>query len=239
MKLKTILTAAAASLALAGLVACESNGVGATAGGDGARSATYGTNEMTTTPAVDSVSGGSAAVGQTAPNFTLRDLNGKLHTLSDYTEDGKIVVLEWFNPQCPFVVKHYRDADNQTMNQLAKRFKGDDVVWLAVNSGAPGKQGHGMELNKRVHEDWNMSHPILIDESGVVGRAFGAKRTPEMYVIDTNGVLVYHGAIDNNSSPNTLGDTNHVETALEAVLNGRTVPTATTSAYGCSVKYSG
>jgi peroxiredoxin len=190
-------------------------------------------------PAVDATDGRTASIGEQAPNFTLRDLDGDTHTLAEYTDKGKIVVLEWFNPQCPFVVKHYRDRDNQTMNQLAREYRGDDVVWLAVNSGAPGKQGHGMELNKRIKNEWNINHPILIDETGTVGKAYGAKHTPEMYIIDADGTLVYHGAIDNNPSPSAFGDVNHVEDALTDVLNGREVRTQQTGAYGCSVKYAG
>jgi len=238
MTLKKMMLGVCVTVAAMSLAACEGNG-DMRSSADQPRDTTYGTNEVMTIPAVDAVTGGQARVGEQAPNFTLRDLDGKKHTLSKYTDKGKIVVLEWFNPGCPFVVKHYRDSENQTMNMLAERYKGEDVVWLAVNSGAQGKQGHGIELNRNIKNEWNINHPILIDETGTVGKAYGAKRTPEMYIIDADGTLVYHGAIDNNVSPTIMGDVNYVEQALEDLMNDREVRTATSSAYGCTVKYAG
>lgn len=179
----------------------------------------------------------SARVGSVAPDFTLVDLDGKVHTLSDYTSQGKIVVLEWFNPGCPYVKKHYQDADRRTMNELAADYAGEGVIWLAINSGAPGKQGHGFEMNSNAQSNWDMDRPILSDESGNVGRLYQAESTPEMYVIDGEGILRYHGAIDNDNSPRTIGNVNYVRNAIDAIMSDSTVEVPKTRAYGCSVKY--
>lgn len=187
-------------------------------------------------PATDAAPG-SAKVGAKAPNFTLTDLDGVSHSLSDYSgEDGKVVVLEWFNPGCPFVKKHYRD-DTMTMNKLADKYRDQGVVWLRINSGAPGKQGAGLELNKQAAQQWNISDTILLDETGVVGKAYNAKNTPSMAVIGKDGTLMYWGAIDNNRGAAKAGETNYVDLALQQVLAGETVTTATTKPYGCGVKY--
>ncbi len=177
-----------------------------------------------------------AEVNEKAPDFVLTDLSGNEHRLSDYTNKGHVVVLEWFNPGCPFVQKHYRD-DSGTMNKLAEKYKDKKVTWLRVNSGAPGKQGAGVETNLEHSEKWKMKTPILLDESGKVGKMYGAQRTPEMYVIDTDGVLRYWGAIDDDSGFRSIGETNYVEKAIEQVLAGETVGVMKTKAYGCAVKY--
>lgn len=174
-------------------------------------------------------------IGEKAPGFTLTDLNGKEHTLAQYTEQGKVVVLEWFNSGCPFVVKHYK-PETMTMNKLADKFRDQGVVWLRVNSGAPGKQGAGLELNRNIAEQWKMKDPILLDESGVVGKAYASKNTPTMCIIDAQGNLAYWGAIDNDSSMK-IGDVNHVDVALTQILAGETVTTPKTKPYGCAVKY--
>lgn len=125
------------------------------------------------------------------------------------------------------------------MNDLAAEFTSKDVVWVAINSGAAGKQGAGLELNKKFKDEWKISYPILLDETGEVGKMYGAKTTPHMYVIDTDGTLKYAGAIDNNPSATNLGDVNYVRQALNEVLSGETVTTPETRPYGCSVKYAG
>lgn len=178
-------------------------------------------------------------VGEAAPNFTLTDTDGNELSLADYTKEGKIVVLEWFNPGCPFVKKHYSDSDNQTMNLLAEKYKSEDVVWLNINSGAEGKQGAGLELNKQIKKDWGIERPILLDESGQVGKLYGATRTPEMFIINAEGTIVYHGAICNDSTPGKPGDVKFVEQALDQILAGESVTTSKTRPYGCSVKYAG
>ncbi|MBD3162730.1 MAG: redoxin domain-containing protein [Candidatus Eisenbacteria bacterium] len=189
----------------------------------------------TPAPAADAVEGGPARVGEPAPRFTLTDTEGKVHRLADYLADGKTVVLEWFNPDCPFIQKHH--AHHKTMNELEARFRDQDVVWLAVNSGAPGKQGHGRDHNRQAHERFGMTFPILLDEEGRVGRAYEAKTTPHMYVISSDGILLYQGAIDDNRHPTDLGVRNHVAAALEEHLAGEEVSVTTSEPYGCSVKY--
>jgi peroxiredoxin len=179
----------------------------------------------------------AAALGQSAPDFELTDLDGKKHRLSDHT--GKVVVLEWFNPNCPYVrASHTKGSLVDTAKKQAK----EGVVWLAINSGAPGKQGHGVETNRAGKEDFGLTHPVLLDEAGKVGRLYGAERTPHLYVIDADGKLVYRGAIDN--SPDGEGESpsgdklvNYVENALIALREKKPVSPAETRAYGCSVKY--
>ncbi len=179
---------------------------------------------------------GPAEIGAKAPNFTLTDINGEKHTLSEYTKQGKTVVLEWFSPDCPFVKKHYRD-DTGTMLAIQNEMKDQPVVWLRINSGKAGHPSTGIERNKSAAQDWGITTPILLDESGTVGKSYNAKRTPEMYIIDAQGVLAYHGAIDNNSNASAPGEVNYVRNALQQVLAGETVTQATTKAYGCGVKY--
>ncbi len=176
-----------------------------------------------------------AEVGQKAPDFTLVDVNGKEHTLSDYTNDGKIVVLEWFNSGCPFVVRHYDKYT--TMADTSAKYAGKDVQWIAINSGAPGKQGHGKD--KEAIEAWNIEYPILIDESGKVGHMYGAKTTPHMYIIHKDGTLVYAGGIDNDPRDSMPYESkiNYVAKALDEIIAGTPVSEAETRPYGCSVKY--
>src|SRR5690606_9265468 len=150
-----------------------------------------------------------AKVGEKAPAFTLTDTDGNTVNLSDF--EGKVVVLEWFNPECPYVVKHHEA--NSTMADLANEFVSKDVVWVAINSGAPGKHGAGLEASKAAKDKWDISYPILIDETGQVGKSYGAKTTPHMYIIDKDGTLKYAGAIDNNPSAKDLGDVNFVRQA--------------------------
>ncbi len=176
-----------------------------------------------------------AVLGKPAPAFSGVDLDGKKHVLTEYLKEGKIVVLQWFNPECPFVVKHY--GDKKTFNDLATKYKDKGVVFLAVNSGAPGKQGSGADLNKKYRKQWEINYPIILDEKGEIGRMFDAKRTPEMYIINKDGVLAYHGAIDDDSGGDKPGKTNYVEKALEELVAGSNVTTAQTRPYGCSVKY--
>ncbi len=179
----------------------------------------------------------AADVGQPAPDFSLQDLDGKTHRLSDYK--GKIVVLEWFNPGCPYVVASHTKG---SLVDAAARAGKRGVVWLAVNSGAPGKQGHGVEVNRAAAKEWSMSYPILVDEAGSVGKAYGATNTPHMFVVDTAGTLVYRGAIDNSpdaerGAPQGGVLVEYVFAALDDVAAGRPVRTPSTKAYGCGVKY--
>ena len=172
-----------------------------------------------------------ATIGKAAPEFSLQDQNGKTVKLSDYK--GKIVVLEWFNQGCPYVVRHYKA---KTMTSTADKYKGQDVVWLAINTTA----GKTAEDNKTSAEAWSISYPILSDTSSSVAQQYGAKTTPHMFVIDKEGKLVYNGAIDDDSSADgTKGDkaTNYVAKALDEVLAGKPVSTPETKPYGCGVKY--
>jgi peroxiredoxin len=177
-----------------------------------------------------------AKVGEKAPDFTLTALDGKEHTLSDFSKDGKIVVLEWFNAGCPFVKKHYRD-DTMTMNKLADKYREQNVVWVRINSGAPGKQGTGLEFNREIAEKWQIKDPILLDESGKVGKMYNAKNTPAMAIVHADGTLAYWGAIDDDRGGRKAGKTNYVDLALTALVNGESVAKAETKPYGCSVKY--
>jgi peroxiredoxin len=179
----------------------------------------------------------SAVLGKPAPDFTATGLDGKAVSLKDYR--GKTVVLEWFNPGCPFVKKSHTVG---SLVDTAARHAKNGVVWLAINSGAPGKQGHGKEANLEAQKTFKMDHPILIDEAGSIGRTYGAERTPHIYIVDPNGVLVYRGAIDNSpdgerQSPAGGTLVNYVDSALADLGAGRPVAVADTKAYGCSVKY--
>ena len=181
----------------------------------------------------------SPVIGKPAPDFTLKDLAGKEVKLASFK--GKVVVLEWFNPGCPFVQRSHSAG---SLVDTAKRHMKDGVVWLAINSGAPGKQGNALAMNVEAAKTWSLPNPILRDEAGAVGKAYGATNTPNMFVIDKTGMVVYAGAIDN--SPDAEGKSpqggklvNYVDAALEDVAAGRTVKTAVTKPYGCSVKYAG
>lgn len=178
-----------------------------------------------------------ATVGAPAPDFTLKDLDGKTVKLSDFK--GKTVVLEWINPGCPYVVASHTKG---SLAGAAQRHAKKGVVWLAINSGAAGKQGAGAEVNREARKRFGMQYPVLLDESGKVGRAYGATNTPHMFVIDATGKLVYAGAIDNSpdgegQSPKGGKLVKHVDEALADLAAGRPVKTSQTKAYGCSVKY--
>ena len=176
-------------------------------------------------------------VGAPAPAFSLPDSHGKTHSLGDFK--GKYVVLEWFNPGCPFVQKHYT-SDN--MQQLQKQFTGRDVVWLTIDSSASGEQGYltPEEANKQMAE-WKMKPTaLLLDPEGKVGHEYHATNTPHMVVINPEGNLIYEGAIDSKASTDPAdiqSSTNYVKVALEEALAGKPVATAKTKAYGCSIKY--
>ncbi len=176
-----------------------------------------------------------AAVGQPAPAFELTDTDGVAHKLSDYA--GKTVVLEWFNPDCPFVV--YAHGKQGPLASQPARVADADTVWIAINSGAPGKQGHGLERNQKARTEYGMSYPVLLDESGAVGRSYGAKTTPHMFVIDPKGVLVYAGGLDDSPMGRGGSGTNYVDACVADLDGGKPVGTAEAKAYGCSVKYGG
>lgn len=177
-----------------------------------------------------------ALVGQAAPAFSAVDSNGKTHSLDAYK--GKWVVLEWTNDGCPFVQKHYRG----NMQKLQQAYTRKGVVWLSVISSAPGKQGHVDGAGANALTKDRGAHPtaVLLDPTGQVGKAYGAKTTPHMYVVDPQGKLVYAGGIDDKPSTDVADIAtarNYVSAALDAVLAGKPVQTATSTPYGCSVKY--
>lgn len=176
-------------------------------------------------------------VGEPAPKFTATDTNGVEHSLSDFK--GKNIVLEWSNHECPFVIKHYESGNMQKIQAAATE---DDVVWLTIVSSAEGKQGavSADEANKIMEESGAKSTARILDPSGEIGKLYDAKTTPHMFVIDKEGILVYAGAIDSDSSfkqSSIEGATNYVTAALESLSNGEEIEVASTQPYGCSVKY--
>ena len=179
----------------------------------------------------------AATVGAPAPDFQLKDSTGKTVKLADFK--GKHVVLEWTNPGCPFVVKHY---GSQNMQGLQKEFTAKNVVWLSVNSTA---KGHSDYLEPAAltaqYKEWGSAQTaMLMDEAGTVGKAYAARTTPHMYVIAPDGKLVYAGGIDDKRSANPADvkdAKNFVRAALGESMAGKAVSTSTAAPYGCSVKY--
>lgn len=172
-----------------------------------------------------------------APQFTETDATGKSHSLKDFA--GKWVVLEWFNKDCPYVKKHY---GSKNMQDLQKTYTAKGVIWLSVISSAPGKQGHQTpaEALAEAKASGSAATAVLLDVDGNMGKAYGAKTTPHMYVINPQGQIAYMGAIDDNDSanPNVIPKSkNHVREALDLAMAGKPVTLKTTKPYGCSVKY--
>lgn len=179
----------------------------------------------------------TATVGQPAPDFSALDTAGKTVKLSDFK--GKHVVLEWTNPGCPFVVKHYGSGN---MPALQKEFTGKGVVWLAINSTETGSADYRKSADLATWLAGQKASPsaTLMDESGRIGKAYGARTTPHMYIVNPQGVLVYAGGID--SIPSARVDdiktaTNYVRQSLGEALAGKPISAAVTRPYGCSVKY--
>ncbi|TNF31695.1 MAG: redoxin domain-containing protein [Deltaproteobacteria bacterium] len=175
--------------------------------------------------------------GEKAPNFSLKNEEGKSIDLSDYK--GKTVVLEWYNKDCPFVKKHY---ESKNMQNLQSKWTGKDVVWLSIISSAEGKQGYLTESEAKANKKSSGSGAtaVLLDPSGKVGKMYDAKTTPHMYVISKTGELLYQGAIDSNSSydPSVIPSSkNYVDEVLSKLASGEKVKPGRTQAYGCSVKY--
>lgn len=175
--------------------------------------------------------------GAIAQDFKLTDINGKTIQLSQFR--GKTVVLEWHNPGCPFVSKHYGSGNMQATQKAARQ---QGAVWLTINSGAKGKQGHmtGAEAKSLIATQNIQSTHYLFDAKGLVGKAYGAKTTPHMYIIDSTGTLVYQGGIDDKPTANPAdikNARNHVLAALSEIKSGDKVSVAQARPYGCSVKY--
>jgi peroxiredoxin len=187
---------------------------------------------------VNGHAGDKVKLGEAAPAFKLVSSSGETVSLDQYK--GKIVVLEWINFGCPFVKKHY---NSKNMQQLQKSFTEKDIIWLSICSSAEGKQGYmatEKEINEKLKSVGYNGTAYLIDESGETGRAYVAKTTPHMYVIDRKGILVYDGAIDNIKSTKTADikkAENYVSKTLNALLAGEKVEPLKTEPYGCSVKY--
>jgi len=176
-------------------------------------------------------------VGDVAPDFTLTDSLNKEHSLSEYK--GKYVVLEWVNFDCPFVIKHY---GSQNMQSLQKQYTEKEIIWLSINSSAEGKQGNfsADEINEKIAEREAMPTAYLIDSDGQVGKTYGAKTTPHMYIINPDGYLIYQGAIDDTPSfdPGDIASSeNFVKLALSEAMAGQQISNPQTKSYGCSVKY--
>ena len=186
--------------------------------------------------AARTTSAAALKIGDKAPDFTLTDLDGNKHTLSDYTKDGKIVVLEWFSPSCPFVRKHYR-SDTGTMTKIQADHADDNIVWLRINSAYGQHPTADLKLNRDTAKDWNITTPILMDTTGKVGKSYNAKRTPDMYIINADQTLAYQGGIDNRSDAAAPGDVNYVANALTELLAGKAVTKSETKSYGCGIKY--
>jgi alkyl hydroperoxide reductase subunit AhpC len=179
----------------------------------------------------------TAKIGESAPDFTATASNGKTVKLGDYR--GKYVVLEWHNNGCPYVGKHYNSGN---MQKLQKEWTAKGVIWFTVLSSAPGKQGYATATEENDYLAKMKSAPTaaLLDPTGEIGHLYEAKTSPQMVVINPEGVLIYSGAIDDKPTTD-LADvataTNYVNAALEASMAGKTVQTPTTRPYGCSVKY--
>jgi len=187
---------------------------------------------------LSSTASAAAVPGEKAPDFSVIDAQGNTISLADYT--GQWLVIEWFNKDCPYVKKHYGSGN---MQSLQKKYTGQDVNWLTVISSAEGKQGYltpDKALKVAKSHNLNASRPFLLDTSGDMGRAYGARTTPHMFVINPQGTVVYAGAIDDNDSANPAviaSSHNYVSAALDASLKGAAVPRPSSRAYGCSVKY--
>lgn len=178
-----------------------------------------------------------AKLNEQAPDFKLLDSNGKEHSINEYR--GKTVVLEWINFECPFVKKHY---DSRNMQSLQLKYTRKDVVWLLINSSAEGKQGNfsNEKINSRIKDLNAKITAYLIDADGRVGKTYGAKTTPHMYIINKEGKLVYAGGIDDKATTDVSDikeANNYISLALDELLSGKSVSIQTSKPYGCSVKY--
>jgi peroxiredoxin len=187
--------------------------------------------------AISSVWG--ARVGEKAPDFTATDTNGQVHKLSDYL--GKFVVLEWTNRQCPYTIKHYSSGN---MQNLQREWTAKGVIWFTVQSSAPGKQGYvtADEENAWLKQIHAAPSAVFLDPTGKLGHLYDAKTTPDMYVINPQGILIYQGAIDDHPStdPSDIAKSkNFLSAALSEAMAGKPVTVATSRPYGCSIKYPG
>jgi hypothetical protein len=181
--------------------------------------------------------GYAARVGDSAPEFTAADSNGRVHRLSEY--QGKFVVLEWTNRGCPYTQKHYNSGN---MQRLQREWTSRGVIWLTVISSAPGKQGYIKAADENAYVKQVNAAPtaVLLDPAGTLGHLYDAKTTPHMFIVDPKGVLIYNGAIDDRPTTDLAdvnGAKNYLSVALEEATSGKPVSIPTTRPYGCSVKY--
>jgi alkyl hydroperoxide reductase subunit AhpC len=179
----------------------------------------------------------AAEPGDAAPDFTVKNVKGEDVSLA--SQKGKVVVLEWINYDCPFVKKHYGSGN---IPKLQEKYTAKDVVWISVNSSAEGAQGYlaGSDLAERSKKEGNKASQIVLDTDGKVGKAYGAKTTPQLVVIDKDGKVAYNGAIDSKATTDVKdidSADSYISAALDAVLDGKTVDKAKTQPYGCGVKY--
>lgn len=179
----------------------------------------------------------AVAAGQSAPNFTLTDIQGNKHSLMDF--QGKYVVLEWFNSECPFVQKHYESSN---MQGLQKKYGEKGVVWLTINSTTPESSNYrNPAQSQEIAKDWKISSAaLMLDPDGRVGKTYGARTTPHMWVIDPKGKVVYAGGIDDKATfriADVQGAKNYVAVALDESMAGKPVAVPAAAPYGCSVKY--
>jgi hypothetical protein len=193
--------------------------------------------EASHTPAIRQASvSGKAELGQPAPEFTMSDANGRAHSLAQYS--GRTVVLEWFNPRCAYFDDAYKKSG--VLREMSERWAREGVIWLLVNSEGPEEQGSDVEENRVFVRERELSTPLLMDPTGMVGKAYGAKVTPEFFVVSERGLLVYCGALDN--APNGVVPahdvkTNYVDAALRDLKSGHAVVINEGKPYGCGVRY--
>ena len=188
-------------------------------------------------PALSTRAEANAQTGTPAPAFTATDSKGRQHTLAAYK--GKIVVLEWSNHACPYTAKHYATGNMQALQRSATDA---GVIWLTVVSSRPGSEGHvnGLEADQLTESRHAQPTAVLLDPDGSLGRLYGARTTPHMFIIDAGGTLVYMGAIDDQPTANPASikvARNYVREALDAMSQGRPIAAVSTRPYGCSVKY--
>ncbi|WP_413561439.1 redoxin domain-containing protein [Bdellovibrio sp. HCB209] len=192
---------------------------------------------MLATTLISSFAFADAKIGSPAPDFSVTDAQGKPQHLKDYK--GKYVILEWYNKDCPYVRKHY---DSKNMQKIQSEMTGKEVVWLTVISSAKGKQGYLAAADALANgtKEGSKANAILLDSSGAMGKAYGAKTTPHMFLIDPQGMVRYAGAIDNNDSsdPKTVETAqNYIVAATNSAMKGEKIAKETSKPYGCSVKY--
>lgn len=183
------------------------------------------------TPTVDAI------VGEQAPDFEVMDANGNMRSLSEF--EGQYVILEWLNHGCPYIRKHY---DGNNMQQLQEKYTDQGVVWLSVISSAPGEQGYmePEEARQSIEEYDASPTAILLDPEGEMGRAYDARVTPHMFIIDPSGTVRYNGAIDDKPTPRASSlETahNYIDAAMNSLMNGEEVEVKSNTPYGCNVKY--